>query len=675
MIGRRSRAAAAPGRALFLAGFLVAMFGRVVPVNAESTSPLVATAAGAALGAALDAADARRLYEDPRWLALVHYEPTSRAGGLESLAAGEEFFLAANGKTSPRDELRATLTAFFDPSRSLRGGQHPQCAFRARFLWLSSALAQELGAAASSLPTVTCERYDAWLAGMDPHGLTFVLPEAYMSNPASMFSHTLLRIDAGAEAGERDLLAYAINFAAETGGDGGAPFAVKGIFGMYPGYFSVMPYYDKVKQYGDWENRDIWEYPVDLTDDELRLMLAHVWELLGVPFVYYFFDENCSYQLLALLEVARPGLRLTPEYPAWVIPVDTLRVVSKHEGLLAAPHYRPSPATRIRYDSSRLSHGERKLAREIALGDEPVDSTHLAALEPGTRQEVLSLAYEYLRYLYLAKKVSREDSAPRSRKLLVALSEVRGAPPPPEPPVPQTRPDQGHPIARIGFGAGVRDDEPFVELSLRAAFHSLLDPSGGYLPGANLDLGRSALRYDPERGKLWIEEVALLEVTSLTPRDSFLRPISWTFGTGWRTRLLSDGSGDGLDQKGVAYLRGGAGLAVEPLGGVLVYGLAGAAFEGAPALEHDYAIGPSAELGVIADTFDTRSRTQLSIEALPYLAGDTTTTARVGVEQRFTLSERAAIVIELGGERAYGETSFDAMLSWRAYFRRSWADS
>jgi hypothetical protein len=427
---------------------------------------------------------------------------------------------------------------------------------------------------------------------------------------------------------------------------------VKGIFGLYPGYFSVMPYYDKVKQYGDWENRDIWEYPVDLTDDELHLMLAHVWELLGVPFVYYFFDDNCSYQLLALLEVARPGLRLTPEYPAWVIPVDTLRTAAGREGLLTVPSYRPSPATRIRYDASLLADDERRLARAIALGDEPVDTAALTALAPSTRAEVLTLAYEHLRYLYLAKDISREASAPRSRELLVALSAVQGADPLPAPPVPRTRPDEGHPIARLGFGAGVRDDEPFVEISLRAVFHSLSDPSGGYLPGANLDLVRSALRYEPERGELRIEEVALLDVTSLTPRDRFLRPISWTFGTGWRTRLLSDGSGDGLDPEGVAYLRGGAGLAGEPVDGVLVY-----------------------ELGVIADLMNARSRTHFTIEALPYLAGDTTTAARLGVEQSFTLSKRAAIVIDMGVEHAYGETRFDAMLSWRAYFRKAWADS
>ena len=37
-------------------------------------------------------------------------------------------------------------------------------------------------------------------------------------------------------------------------------------------------------------------------------MLKHLWELQGIAFDYYYFDENCSWQLLGLLEVARPSL-------------------------------------------------------------------------------------------------------------------------------------------------------------------------------------------------------------------------------------------------------------------------------------------------------------------------------------------------------------------------------
>lgn len=631
--------------------------------------PLVARAqSSSAYRAELIArADAMRLHEHPVWLGLGHYEPAGR-DRFESMASGEKFFVADAGATSPRDELHATLAAFFDPALTVRQGEHPQCTFRARYQWL----VRELAIDPLRLPPAPCEKYDTWRKGLDARGLSLIFPEAYMNNPASMFGHTLLRVDSGEPGGESDLLTYAINFAAESGGDGGVAFAFKGIFGGYAGYFSVLPYYDKLKQYGDWENRDIWEYPLDLTAAEVDFLLAHVWELRGVPFQYFFFDDNCAYQLLALLDIARPELELRGRFPLWAIPIDTVRVVSSETDLISAASWRPSPATLIRYRSARLPASSRALARDLALGRVQGDDPRVAAIPAEERGAVLSLAYTYLRYLYIADEVPREESAPRSRRLLADLSRIDAAVDPPDPPRPSVRPDAGHPIARIGMSGGVRDGDGFVELSLRPVFHALSDPRDGYAPGANLEIGRSALRYEPKRGRLRVEEVVLVDLTSLTPRDAFLRPISWSFDTGWRTRMLSDGSGDGVDAHGIAYLRGGAGLVYSLSDRALVYGLARATVEAAEALEDEYAVAPGAELGVLGDWLDDRLRTRARVEGWSYVAGDTTTVGRAGTEVTLSLSDRAAVVVDVAVEHAYGETWLDAKLWWRHYFRNAW---
>src|SRR5690606_9684896 len=98
--------------------------------------------------------------------------------------------------------------------------------------------------------------------------------------------------------------------AAETDETNGVVFAAKGLFGGYPGLFSITPYYEKVKEYNDLENRDIWEYELAFTPAETRRLLEHAWELGQVNFDYYFLSENCSYQLVALMDVARPGRHL-----------------------------------------------------------------------------------------------------------------------------------------------------------------------------------------------------------------------------------------------------------------------------------------------------------------------------------------------------------------------------
>ena len=73
-----------------------------------------------------------------------------------------------------------------------------------------------------------------------------VFASAHMSAPASMFGHTFLRVDS---AYESPLLSYAVNYAATINrSDGGIAYAFKGIFGFYPGYYSILPYYEKVRE-------------------------------------------------------------------------------------------------------------------------------------------------------------------------------------------------------------------------------------------------------------------------------------------------------------------------------------------------------------------------------------------------------------------------------------------
>ncbi len=137
----------------------------------------------------------------------------------------------------------------------------------------------------------------------------------------------------------------------KTRGSTGRAFAFKGLFGLYHGKFSIAPYYLKVKVYGDIENRDIWEYRLNLTEKEIDRLLRHVWEMRFAWFDYYFFDENCSYHLLSLLEVARPGLHLTDRFSLWVIPSETIRAMDE-AGLVKKVRFRPARDTLLRKRAS-----------------------------------------------------------------------------------------------------------------------------------------------------------------------------------------------------------------------------------------------------------------------------------------------------------------------------------
>jgi Domain of unknown function (DUF4105) len=606
-----------------------------------------------------------RLADAPQWRRLLHYQESWFRPGAASGTDTPRFFLAPGGRTDPQAELDATLAAFFEPAPADPDQEPAQCAFIARYHWLAGQLAFD----AARLPPDPCPRFRAWYAELDPSGVTFVFPEAFLNNPSSMFGHTLLRLDTAAAEGRHDLISWAINFAGATGEDGGAAYVVKGIFGFYPGYYSIGPYYEKVKEYGDWESRDIWEYPLDLEPAEIELMLMHLWELQGISFDYYYFDENCSWQLLGLLEVARPSLQMTDRFPLWVIPADSLRAAVLEAGLLGEAVYRPSATTQLRDAIRHLSSRERGLALRVANGELAPGADEIAALPPRSRASVLTVAYDQLRRELLAGEVEREDTAARSRALPIERSrvDVQGSTLPPVA-VPRVPPHEGHASARVALGAGWEDHRAFIELRARPCLHDLLDPQGGYTQGAEVQFLETALRWYPQDDLVRLHELVALDLKSLSTWDRFTRPVSWRFDTGLRTRLVPKAGHSGLDPEAVFRTHAGVGLAFALPRDATIYGFVETTLDAGPSLDHHVAFGPGGALGLLVGSESDRWRAHAFAEATRFALGDRATWLRAGAEQRLTLGRNTALELETVYERDFGRSWARALLSWNLYF-------
>jgi hypothetical protein len=609
-------------------------------------------------------AQERGLAARREWRALLHYRPDRVGRGVTSLADDPGFFLSPRGAHDPEAELEASVRALVAPEGEAPAGA---AALRCRFVERRRWLAESLGLDAAAGSAEGCAAFQEWLAHFDPRALTLVFPEAFMNNPASMFGHTLLRVDAVGAGPDADLLAWAINFFADTGGEGGAAYAVKGILGLYPGFFSIRPYYEKVKEYGDWENRDLWEYELDFSREEILRVLRHLWELDGVRFDYWFFTENCSYQLLDLLEVGRPGLGLIEGRPLWLIPADSVRAAARRAGLFTDVRWRPSAATRLRHAARGLSPEDQALTLAVARGDLPPEAEAVATLPERRRAAVLTLAYDHLRHEFLARRVAREDSRDLARRVLVARSRVPLAfDPSADVPVPAVRPDQGHGTARLSAGGGVEDGEGYLELRLRPAFHDLLDPEGGYTRGAEIRFLDGALRWFPADERVRLQELIVLDVVSLAPRDRFFQPISWRLDTGLRTRLVPDGEGD-LEAASVWRSRAGAGGAWELAGGLL-YAMGEAVLDLGPDLDGEHALGPGAALGWYAGTPGDRWKGHAFARAVRFASGEDTTRLSIGAEQRLSLGGRRALELRASWERDDDEDWLEAALAWHLYF-------
>ena len=467
------------------------------------------------------------LWEERQWLRLLHYKPRL-LGPARSDARDAGFFLHPDGARDPRAELEALRASFDDDSPSPK--DPARCAFPARTAWLAPRVGRD--AAALLAP---CREFHDWARLMDAGGVSLIFASAYLNNPSSMFGHTFLRMERSALKDDARLLDHTLNFAAETEETSGVLFAFRGLFGLYPGKYSAAPYYYKVQEYGNIEFRDLWEYRLALSTAEVEALVAHAWEMGRAVFPYYFLSKNCSYQLMPALEAAAPRLELMPGSPPVVGPVDTLLAVLGSPDLLKERVYRPSHATILRQRRAMLSPRERRAAWAYAAG-RPEEGDRLSAGFPGPRT---ALTLDAAQDLILYRHGFRPDppQAVRDLERPVLLRRGRVAEDPPAVPHPSWAfpPEDGHLRRRLTFGAGARRGGAFGELGWRPGLHGFADRSRGYLPGNAIESFSWRLRYDGPSERVYLKELRLIDIVSLTPFDGWTRKPSWMLSTGLDT--------------------------------------------------------------------------------------------------------------------------------------------
>ncbi|MBF8271048.1 MAG: hypothetical protein HW380_153 [Magnetococcales bacterium] len=603
------------------------------------------------------------LHEDPTWLVLLHFQ-TWPGSESESTLSDPRFFLSEQGRTRPDQELDATLNYFFADTRVIAPeDQHAQCRFAARYSWLKNKLDFD----PQRLPPHPCPSMEEWRQTLAPSGISLIFSEAYMNNPSSMFGHTLLRLDSPEQGEGTGMLGYAENFAANTGDDGGLVFIWKGLAGGYMGTFSLSPYYDKITEYSDWENRDIWEYSLNVAPANMDLLLRHLWEMRRIEVPYYFFTRNCSYELLGLLEVAIPGTGLQKGFFSHAIPVDTIRAVTSTPGLVRKVRYRPSPGSRLRKWASDLSPGSLKMALHIANTDTGLEEAEFTTLPDTERARILDFSYQYLRFRFLDNKLETKEAQPRSHRILTARSRIEHKQLLLDVPSPDSPPDQGHLTARLALGVGWKEGRPFQTLRIRPALHDILDPQGGFTPGAQINFLDMTLRYEPQFHRGTVESLNVLDILSLTPMNRLFSYPSWRLQTAFERRNRPEAERGDQDQL-VWRSQGGGGITLALTDHVWGYFMGEIESQVADALRDHYALGAGPHAGVYFRDSQDQWSAQISAQARFFFLGESHDEDRVQVELSHRLSANDALRVLTYRGHEYERKSDVIQLSWVRYF-------
>jgi len=574
------------------------------------------------------------------WLAGVHYQK-SAFGGYKSTIDTPDFFLSPCGKNNPRCELDATMALFAS------NDDKTKCRFPSRYKLLKKH-------GLIDYPFPKCADLEQFYEDLQPSGITLLFTDAYMNNPSSLFGHTLIRIDTARKGTQ--LLAHGANYGAFTGEENGALFAIRGLTGGYFGGFTVKPYYDIINTYNNIENRDIWEYSLNLTDEEMDMFVAHLWEVGHAQSRYFFFTRNCSYMLMEMFDAVRPSLKLAQNFPLQAIPLDTLKSVALKPDFVKSVKYRPSRQNKIRHRINNMSDEQ----REYFYNTTENKNYNIDVIPDNIRASVLETTYQYIQYQYVAKKLELADYRSQSFKVLLGingaktkdnikdLSEGKN-------------PTQAHDSMRVEAMVGSRNGNAFQEISYRPAYHSVTDNDFGFLKGAQINFLDTTIRHYDNTNKYVLQKADLLNIKSYSPIDALFAPVSFQIGADIKREENPSSRKEGY----VFNFVGGIGATFAATQNVWFYAMNRAHLAYGGFLPRNQYAGIEFAVGSLVDIAKLKILLEVQKMFATACYGDKTT---YSVESAYPLSRNLAISAKYLYEHNYGADFEEISAGFRVYF-------
>jgi len=422
------------------------------------------------------------------WLKLLHYK-----NGVSEID-DKSFFLSPNGNISPKDELIATLKSI--ENSDYRDINSTQCRFPARTRWLKKKFL--------SKNIKECKYLKEHLKQLNFKMLYLVYASSYINAPASAFGHSFLRFDINSST---PLLSYALNYSAQIKKDTNIfLYAYRGLFGGFKGKYTVAPYYEMVKIYSNMEDRDIWEYRLNLTPKEIEKITLSMIEMQRYQSSYYFTSKNCSYNLLWFIDLARDNLNLVDEFNYVVTPMDTIKAL-KRKGLIINSIYRPSKRTKLEAEFNQIKFKE--IAKKFL---EKEDISIIRELKKREQAKILDLA--------ILKNSTKIETLKYRSKIDIKKSDLN---------IIKTNPIKSNLASKLNISIS---DKNSLSYGGRVSYHDIYDIDYDFNEGKYI----SFFDFLVKNGKL--ESLDFIKIDSIAPTTKLFSPISWGLAVGFRDKYF-----------------------------------------------------------------------------------------------------------------------------------------
>jgi hypothetical protein len=508
----------------------------------------------------------QQLDVSPRWAAMLHV-----SNGQARVR--DPNFIRSLNHFSVRQELLDTVAYLYGPQSA-----KAVCQFPARYTWLR---------AMAGLPTLSlmhCTDLNEMLARAPADSISLIFASENLSQPSSMMGHLFLKTSGINKTGNK--VEHALSFFTDAGTVNIPKLFYDSMVTGKKGYFTLTPYQDEINTYVISEQRTLWEYELNLSQQDRTLVLLHLHELRQADITYFFQRYNCATLVKHVLAIGEPAMLNEADW--WTTPKFVVNRVH-HTGIIASATVKTPSRWIVRNLEEELQASQ---ARQVKDAIESGDASSLSQLPSTDRNDgfmMLELGRAYNTYLYDKQRIT--SAAWQGLDVQLKHMVQKQYPELELQAVQNKNPTQSPRDKQVSLGWRHQSGRDKLKLGLLPVSHTLADDNSQSSSENELRLFDSALLIDGANGKVSLDHLTIYATQSLLPRDpmteglsggvniGFARQMSHTMtsgmaflleanlGTTWRPARDIDafmlmGGGWGYHQRGYLYAKPTVGVLI-----------------------------------------------------------------------------------------------------------------
>ncbi|WP_261594127.1 DUF4105 domain-containing protein [Pseudoalteromonas holothuriae] len=423
------------------------------------------------------------------------------------------------------------------------------CEFPARALWISKRFQNT-----DTVDFSHCEALEYYLKAVDTNSISIVYASENLVSPSSFMGHSFLKLNSG--QGRE----HAVSYFTDVDTINIPKLLFDSIVTGKQGHFVVSPYLESKRFYGQVEARNIYEYHLNLSDFEVKLLTLHLWELKERRIDYYFHSHNCATITLDILGIIEPNI--IQSHTAWLTPLDVVKIVNNSQ-FVSHSTITPSLNWQLRTYGLQLSNMQKKTYfQQLIKGN-------LQKLEHTKKDELFVSRYlaALNRYLLKELKISKivwqknqayiDDSFYENKGLEIDVGSFK------------------NPLNRLGdsqasFSFHANSTQSYLLVNAIPASHLVSDDNRHAFSESSLELISPTVIITKDEVKL--DEFTLYGISQYIPYDPIIGGVSGYFSLAYSG---FDSSRFTTESKALAV--GGLGVSMQPMPAFQYYGTIGTA--------------------------------------------------------------------------------------------------